>query len=98
MSAWAGRVTFLFQLTLMKMNREKLDGWCERGILGLVLAIMVFGPLAFGAVQTELFVVIQWLTAGVLILWAARLWIADRARFLCPPICWICEDLEDRKP
>ena len=72
----------------MKMNREKLDDWCERGILGLVLAIMVFGPMAFGAVQTELFVVIQWLTAGVLILWAARLWMADRARFLCPPICW----------
>jgi len=39
-------------------------------------------------VLTELFVVIQWLTAGVLVLWTARLWLADRARFLCPPICW----------
>ena len=29
------------------MNREALDRWCERGILGLVLAILVFSPLAF---------------------------------------------------
>jgi hypothetical protein len=25
------------------MNREVLDRWCERGILGLVLAILVVG-------------------------------------------------------
>lgn len=31
------------------MNREVSDRWCERGILGLVLAILVFGPLAPGA-------------------------------------------------
>jgi len=30
------------------MNRERIDRGCEKGILGLVLAILVFGPLALG--------------------------------------------------
>src|SRR6267142_1973227 len=34
------------------MNREFLDGICEKAILGLVLGILIFGPLAFGAVDT----------------------------------------------
>ena len=70
------------------MNRENMDRWCERGILALVLAILVFGPLALGAVRLLEFAVIQWLTAGVLLLWAARLWIAPRPQLLWPPICW----------
>ena len=45
-----------------------MDNWCERGILGLVLAILVFGPLATGAVRTPDFLVIQALTSGVLLL------------------------------
>ena len=55
------------------MNRETLDRWCERGILGLVLAILVLGPLATGAVRPVEFLVIQGLTLGVLLLWVARL-------------------------
>ena len=70
------------------MNREVLDRWCERGILGLVLAILVFGPLALGAVDTVPFLVIQGLTLGVLVLWGARLWLNERPQFLWPPICW----------
>jgi O-antigen ligase len=70
------------------LNREVLDRWCERGILGLVLAILVFGPLAFGAVDTIPFLVIQGLTLGVLVLWGARLWLNERPQFLWPPICW----------
>ena len=31
------------------MNPERLDTWCERAILGTILAILVFGPLALGA-------------------------------------------------
>ena len=50
------------------MNREVLDGWCERAILALVLAILVFGPLAFGAVPAPAFLVIQALTLGVMLL------------------------------
>ena len=32
------------------MDREQLDGWCEKGILSLVLAILVYSPMAFGTV------------------------------------------------
>lgn len=71
------------------MNREAADRWCERGILGLVLAILVFGPLATGAVGRWEFLVIQGLTLGVLLLWGARLWLSRRPQVLWPPICWI---------
>lgn len=70
------------------MNREVLDRWCERGILALILAILVFGPLAYGAVDTVPFLIIQGLTAAVLLLWVGRLWLNSRPQFLWPPICW----------
>jgi O-antigen ligase len=70
------------------MNREAADRWCERGILGLVLAILVFGPLATGGVGRLEFLVIQGLTLGVLLLWGLRLWVSGRPQFLWPPICW----------
>ncbi len=70
------------------MSREVLDGWCERAILALVLAILVFGPLAFGAVTAPAFVVIQTLTLGVMLLWGARCWLQPRPQLLWPPICW----------
>jgi O-antigen ligase len=70
------------------MNREALDHWCERGILALVLAILVLGPLATGAVRPLPFLIIQGLTLGVLGLWIARLWLDARPRLLWPPICW----------
>ena len=70
------------------MNRDVLDRWCERGILGLVLGILVFGPLALGAVRISEFLVIQGLTLGVLVLWGARLWLNHRPKLLWPPICW----------
>jgi len=70
------------------VNREVLDRYCERGILALLLAILVFGPLAYGAVDTIPFLIIQGLTCAVLILWVARLWLKPRPQFLWPPICW----------
>ncbi|MCW5551328.1 MAG: O-antigen ligase family protein [Verrucomicrobiae bacterium] len=70
------------------MNREAADRWCERGILGLVLAILMFGPLATGAVGRWEFLVIQGLTLGVLLLWGVRLWMSRRPQILWPPICW----------
>jgi O-antigen ligase len=70
------------------MDREVLDKWCERGILALVLAILVFGPLATGAVRTLEFLIIQGLTLGVMLLWTVRLWASARPQFLWPPICW----------
>jgi O-antigen ligase len=70
------------------MDREVVDRWCERGILALVLAILIFGPLAFGAVRGLEFGIIEGLTVGVLVLWLARLWVNPRPQLLWPPICW----------
>jgi len=72
----------------LNMDRERLDGWCERGILALVLGILVFGPLALGAVEAWQFAAIEAMTIGVLVLWVVRLWVARRPQFLWPPICW----------
>ena len=71
------------------MNREALDRWCERGILFLVLAILVFGPLAMGAVDEWAFLIIQALMVGVMLVWALRLWISPHPRLLWPPIGWV---------
>ena len=71
------------------MNREAWDKFFERGILALVLAILVFGPLAMGAVGAWEFLVVQGLTVGVMLLWALRLWISPKPQLLWPPVCWI---------
>lgn len=70
------------------MEQEDWDNACEHGILGLVLAILVFAPLAFGAVDAWAFLVVQGLAIGVLLLWTLRLWLAPRPRLLWPPLCW----------
>jgi O-antigen ligase len=71
------------------MNRETLDRWCERGILSLVLGILVFGPLAMGAVDAPEFVVIQGLLVAVMLVWGLRLWISPKPRLLWPPLGWV---------
>ena len=83
------------------MNREATDKFCERGILALVLAILIFTPLAFGGISqppggfkldfllVAPFNIVQWLTLGVLALWAARLWLMPRPKLLWPPACWL---------
>src|SRR3569833_1947235 len=83
------------------MNREATDKFCERGILALVLAILVLTPLAFGVISqppagvildfllVAPFNIVQWLTLGVMVLWAARLWINPRPKLLWPPVCWL---------
>jgi O-antigen ligase len=71
------------------MNREVLDKFFERGILALVLAILVFAPLAMGAVDAWAFLVVQGLTIGVMLLWAARIWFSPKPQLLWPPICWV---------
>jgi len=77
---------------------EKLDTLCERAILGAVLAILIWGPLAYGAVRvtpgTEEaphlygFLAIQGLTVLALVLWAVRFFTQRPFRLLWPPICW----------
>ena len=71
------------------MNRETLDHWCERSILGLVLGILIFGPLAMGAVDAPEFLVIQGLTVAVMLVWGLRLWISPKPKLLWPPLSWV---------
>ena len=71
------------------MSREALDKFFERGILALVLAILVFAPLAMGAVDAWAFLIVQGLTMGVMLLWALRIWISPKPQLLLPPICWV---------
>jgi O-antigen ligase len=68
--------------------RERLDVFCERGILGAVVLIVLWGPLAFGGIPAPAFLVIQGLTILALGLWAVRLWVQQSFRLLWPPICW----------
>jgi O-antigen ligase len=73
------------------MDREQLDDWCEKGVLGLVLAILIYSPLAFGTLPQlgfDYFVVVEWLTVGILAVWLARFWINPKHRLLWPPVCW----------
>ena len=70
------------------MARQFLDKCCEWGIHGLVLGILIFGPLATGAVRVPDFLIIQAAAALVLVLWLARFWLNPRYRLLWPPICW----------
>jgi len=65
-----------------------VDGWCEKGILALVLAVLIFTPLAIGAVKTWQWLVVEGLTLGALALWMLRVWIAPKPQLLWPPICW----------
>jgi O-antigen ligase len=78
--------------------RERADELCERGILWVVLAILVWGPLAYGAVRVNPdstapahlygLLVIQGLTALAVVLWVARFFTQQPFRLLWPPICW----------
>jgi len=70
------------------MNRETLDRWCERSILGLVLGILIFGPLAMGAVGLPEFLVIQGLVVAVMLVWVLRLWSSPKPQLLWPPVGW----------
>lgn len=72
----------------MVFNRRNLDWWCERGILILVLAALVFAPLAFGAVYPWTWLVLQGLAVGVALLWLARLWAGHKPKLLWPPLAW----------
>lgn len=70
------------------MDREQLDTWCERSVLGLVLAILGFSALATGATRPQDFAIVQWLTVALLVVWLARFFINPKHRLLWTPVCW----------
>ena len=57
------------------MDRGRLDKWCERGILLVVVACLVVGPLALGGVRPREFAWLQGLLAVGIVLWVARPWL-----------------------
>ena len=77
--------------------RETVDRWCERVILWLVLAILVLGPLGYGAVRGNPYTVpvphiypllaIQGLTMLALVFWVVRFYTLRPFWLLWPPIC-----------
>ena len=68
--------------------RERIDSWCEWGIFGLTLAILVFGPLAFGGVRISESIWLYGALAAILLLWAVRSCVRDNYRLLIPPVAW----------
>ncbi len=79
----------LVHFSAMVFNSRNVDWWCERGILILVLAALVFAPLAFGAVYTWTFLVVQTLALGVALVWLVRLWAGYKPKLLWPPLAWL---------
>ena len=70
------------------MARKQLDQYCEWGIIGLLLGIVIYGPLAIGAARPIDFVIIQCLTGLALVVWGLRFWLNKNHRLLWPPVCW----------
>src|ERR1044071_7840915 len=74
--------------TRSPVTLDRIDDWCEKGILGLVLAMLVYGVLALAAARMSELLVITGLETIALVLWVARLWIRSQYRFLWAPISW----------
>lgn len=70
------------------MDRARLDVWCDRAIAGLILAMVLFGPLATGAFRPQDFLVIQGLALAAGTLWCVRLWLQPEPRLIFPPMGW----------
>jgi len=71
------------------VDRKTLDNIFEKGILGVVLAALLFSALATGAVRTLEFAVVESLVAIAGILWMVRIWVnPKRKRLLMPPVIW----------
>ena len=54
----------------------------------MVLGILVFSPLAMGAVDAWAFLIVQALTIAVMFTWALRIWISPKPKLLWPPLSW----------
>ena len=72
----------------MALTRNNADYWCERGILFLMLGMLVFAPLALGAVEEWSILVLLGGTLTAFLLWGVRLWLNRKPQILWPPLTW----------
>jgi O-antigen ligase len=70
------------------MSGEAMDRFFERGILALVLVILVFAPLAMGAVGAWQFLVVQLLIMAVMLLWGLRAALNPGMKLFWPPVSY----------
>jgi O-antigen ligase/Tfp pilus assembly protein PilF len=73
----------------MPRERGDIDTLFERLFFAVLLAILVFAPLATGAVRAVDFLVVQGATVVLLLLWTARVWFSPGTRLLWPPVAWV---------
>lgn len=69
--------------------RERADEFCGHGILCLVVALLVIGPLLLGGAHVEFFAVLAGLGVASLLLWVVRLWVAPEPAVFWPPLAWV---------
>lgn len=67
---------------------ERVDRILEAGILGLTLGILIYAPVAIGAVMPQDFILLSWMAAGALVLWAGRMVLNKEFKILWTPVCW----------
>jgi len=70
------------------MIRERIDQFLEAGILGLTLGILIYAPIAIGAVLPLDFLLLEAMLLGILLLWGIRIFISKEVRLLWTPVCW----------
>ncbi len=61
---------------------------CRAGLLAALLSMLVFAPLAFGAVDEWAFLVLQGLGVLFMLLWVWRLWLDADLKLRWPPLAW----------
>ena len=67
---------------------ERVDTFCARSILVIVLFILAWSVLAYGGMDPFAFLVIQGATILALGFWVVRLWVQRPFRLLWTPMCW----------
>ncbi len=70
------------------MDRDRVESWCQNGMLAVVVASLWFAAIAFGGVDLWARVVLQWLMALGLVFFAVRLTVARRPKLVLPPAFW----------
>lgn len=70
------------------MDRDRIESWCQKGMLAVVIATMWFAAIAFGGVDLWARAVLQWLMVLGLVFFSVRLAVAEKPRLVLPPAFW----------